>query len=168
MASRVKESNNWGASLHVCIHTNACNGKVAGTRIFSFDAYGEGRKAANAVFKTLAPITPGTSESVKVASLYEIKNTYCPCVYCECDFHDVPEVAKWIIEHVVDIGEAIAEGICNYYGVEYKTEEEETDILYRVQVGAFRVKEYAEKFLDGLHKNGYSDAFIVKVEKAVQ
>lgn len=118
MADRVAESNKWPADLHVCIHTNAFNEKVAGTRIFSYDLKGEGYKAAKAVFNALAPITPGTSENIKARpELYEVRKSASPCVYVEVDFHDVDEVALWIIENTEKIAEAIAQGICNHFGV---------------------------------------------------
>ena len=120
MANRVNESNAWGADLHVCIHTNAFNETVAGTRIFAYDLKGEGYKAAKAVFDALAPVTPGTSENIKARpELYEVRNSKAPCVYVEVDFHDVDEVALWIIENTEEIAEAIAEGICNHFGVEH-------------------------------------------------
>ena len=109
MADRVAESNKWPADLHVCIHTNAFDKKVAGTRIFSYDLKGEGYKAAKAVFNALAPITPGTSENIKARpELYEVRKSASPCVYVEVDFHDVDEVALWIIENTEKIAEAIA------------------------------------------------------------
>lgn len=167
MEDRVAESNAWGADLHVCIHTNACNGVVTGTRIFSYDTTGTGYKAAKAVFDVLAPKTPGTSESISpYPALYEVRNTTAYCVYVEAEFHDVPKMAKWIIENVVLIGEAIAEGICNYYGVAYKPAQatepaEKPKSIYRVQVGAFSVKRNAERLRDELKGRGY-DAFIVE------
>lgn len=167
MEERVAESNRWDADLHVCIHTNAYNGVVAGTRIFASSLTSEGCKASRAVFDVLAPKTPGTSESVSAyPTLYEIRMTTAPCVYVEAEFHDVPKIAKWIIENVVLIGEAIAEGICNYYGVKYvkATVEPEADTLYRVQVGAYRVYENAQAQLAKLKADGY-DAFIVEVKK---
>ena len=129
MYDRVKESNTKKADMHVCIHTNAHNGKVSGTRMFAWDLKGEGYDMAKAIYNVLAPLTPGKSESIKVATYYEIKHTNAPCVYIEVDFHDVPEVAKWITEHTKEIGEAIAKGICNYYDVAFdepvEPEEEE-------------------------------------------
>lgn len=120
MYDRVNESNGKKADLHVCIHTNASNGTVSGTRMFTFDLKGEGYKAANTIFNVLAPLTPGKSENIKTADFYEIMYTNAPCVYIECEFHDVAAVAKWIIEHTSQIGEAIAQGICKYYGVKFK------------------------------------------------
>ena len=125
MYARVTESNNWAADLHVCIHTNAYNNKVAGTRIMSYNTTGEGYKASKAVFDALAPITPGTSENVSAhPELYECRATNAPCVYVEVDFHDVDEVALWLISNTQEIAVAIAKGICNYYGVKYKAAED--------------------------------------------
>ena len=124
MQARVKESNEWGADLHVPLHTNAYNGKVSGTRIFTYDKSGKGYKCAKKVFRFLAPVTPGASESISAYDdLYEVKYTAAPCVYIESEFHDVAIVAKWIIEHVEDIAEAICKGICDYFGVKYVADE---------------------------------------------
>ena len=124
MQARVRESNDWGADLHVPLHTNAYNGKVSGTRIFTYDNSGKGHKCAKKVFSFLAPVTPGASENISVDDeLYEVKYTAAPCVYIESEFHDVAIVAKWIIEHVEDIAEAICKGICAYFDVKYVADE---------------------------------------------
>ena len=124
MQARVRESNDWGADLHVPLHTNAYNGKVSGTRIFTYNTSGNGYKCAKKIFEYLAPVTPGASESISVYDdLYEVKYTAAPCVYIESEFHDVAIVAKWIIEHVEDIAEAICKGICAYFGVKYVADE---------------------------------------------
>lgn len=129
MADRVNESNEWGADLHVCLHSNAFNGEVSGTRIFSYDLKGEGYEAAKAIFARLAPITPGTSENIKpYPALYEVRNSNAPCVYIEIDFHDVDAVALWIIENTQEIAEAICQGICDHYGVEYVVSEEVANV----------------------------------------
>lgn len=170
MYTRVAESNKRGSSLHVPIHSNGHNKKTAGTRLMCSKKDGEGYKACKAIYAVLAPLTPGTSENISAhPELYEIKNTKAPCAYIEVDFHDVASVAKWIIEHVEEIGEAIAKGICNYYGVTYKPAEaaeaatpaEKPKTIYRVQVGAFSVKRNAERLRDELKGRGYS-AFITK------
>lgn len=160
MSSKCSAADKWGADLYVCIHTNAFNKKVTGTRIFCFDTVGEGYKAAKAVYKVLAPFTPGTSESVTANPfLYEIKYPAAPTVYVEVEFHDVESAAKWIVEHVKEIGEKICEGICAHYNVPYKKEEKKEETpssneLYRVrktwkdvksQIGAFRILENAKK-----------------------
>lgn len=161
MANRCAASDKFGANLHVPIHTNAFNGKTSGTRMFCYSANGAGYKACKAVFDVLAPYTPGTSESIKEnPGLYEVKHPKAPTVYIEVDFHDVPSVAKWIIENTSGIGEKIAEGLCKALGVSYvKPKEESTDTIYRVQVGAFEVKANAEKMLESLKLSGF-DGYI--------
>lgn len=125
MAQKCSESNAFGADLHVPIHTNAANGKVSGTRMFCYDG-GNGYKACKAIFNVLAPITPGTSENITInRSLYEVKVPNAPTAYIECEFHDNPTSSKWIVENTTVIGEAIAKGICNYFGISFKTGEEE-------------------------------------------
>ena len=151
MQDKCKESNAFGADLHVPIHTNAFNGTVTGTRMFCLNSSGEGMKACEAIFAWLAPITPGTSENIQVdASLYEVRVPSAPAAYVECEFHDNATAAKWIVEHTVDIGEAIARGICDYFGVTFKEKEQpesvaSTDKLYRVQEDAFANRPIAEE-----------------------
>lgn len=168
MAQRCAESDAWGADIHNCVHTNAANGKVMGTRMFCFAIPGKGYDACKAVFAELAPLSPGTSENIQKAGYYEVRVPNAPSVYCECEFHDTAEGAKWIVEHTTDIGEAIAKGLCKYLGVKYVPAKQETpkpaepaqsDTLYRVQVGAFAVRANAEKMLQRLKDAGF-DGFI--------
>ena len=169
MQEKCQASNAFGADLHVPIHTNAFNGTVSGTRMFCFNSGGKGMKACKAIFNRLAPVTPGTSENIRVdASLYEVRVPSAPTTYIECEFHDNATTAKWIVEHTVDIGEAIARGICDYFGVTFKEKEQPkpvepekpaTDKLYRVQVGAFAVRANAEKMLAKLKAAGF-DGYI--------
>ena len=170
MAQRCAESDAWRADIHNCVHTNAFNGKVMGTRMFCYAIPGKGYDACKAVFAELAPLSPGTSENIQKASYYEVRVPNAPSVYCECEFHDTAEGARWIVEHTTDIGEAIAKGLCKYLGVTYVPAKQETpkpaepaqsDTLYRVQVGAFAVRANAEKMLDRLKKAGFT-GFIVK------
>ena len=120
MAQRCAESDAWGADIHSCVHTNAFNGKVSGTRMFCYSVPGKGYDACRAVFGQLAPLTPGTSENIQAnPRLYEVRNPAAPSVYCECEFHDSIQGARWIVEHTTDIGEAIAKGLCEYLGAAY-------------------------------------------------
>ena len=226
MQDKCAASNAFGADLHVPIHTNAFNGTVSGTRMFYYAEGGEGQKACKAIFARLAPVTPGTSESIRAdASLYEVRVPSAPTAYIECEFHDNPTASKWIVENTGLIGETIARGICDYFGVTFREKEQAqpaksvdevarevirgewgngsdrrqrleaagydynavqdrvnailtgdapeqptpaepvepspepeqpaTDKLYRVQVGAFAVRENAEKMLQRLKDAGF-------------
>lgn len=158
MYTRVAESNAMGADLHLPVHTNAFDGKVAGLRIMVSKLGGEAEQVAKAIMTQLAPITPGQSDGISLyPALYEIKATTAPCVYIEAGFHDNPEEAQWIIDHTDDIAEAICKALCSHYGVTYAAAEQ---TVYRVQVGAFHNKTYAENMMNELKGKGY-DAFIV-------
>lgn len=167
MYTRVPESNAFGADLHLPIHTNAFDGKVAGLRIMVYKKGGEAEQIAKAIMNTLAPITPGESDGISVyPGLYEVKNSNAICVYIEVGFHDNPEEAQWIIDHTQDIAAAIAKGLCRHYGVKYIPANAEpqpevkpaqkpaekpaaTEMIYRVydasgkQVGAYTVESNA-------------------------
>lgn len=226
MQEKCAASNAFGADLHVPIHTNAFNGTVSGTRMFYYAEGGEGQKACQAIFARLAPVTPGTSENIRAdASLFEVRVPAAPTAYIECEFHDNPTASKWIVENTGLIGETIARGICDYFGVTFREKEQAqpaksvdevarevirgewgngsdrrqrleaagydynavqdrvnailtgdapeqptpaepvepspepeqpaTDKLYRVQVGAFAVRENAEKMLQRLKDAGF-------------
>ena len=160
MAQRCTESNAFGADVHNCVHTNAFNGKVSGTRLFCFAVPGKGYDACKAVFAELAPLTPGTSENIQANSrLYEVRTPAAPTAYVECEFHDNPETARWIVQHTTEIGEAIAKGLCKYL-VPAQTEkpapQPKGDGLFRVQVGAFANRDNAEKMLARLKKAGFT------------
>ena len=120
MYDRVRESNGWPAGLHLPLHTNGFNGEVAGTRLMSYDLKGSGYKVCQAIFKHLAPLTPGTSENISAhPEKYEIYAAAAPTAYVEVDFHDVPDVAVWLTQNKPQIARAICQGICDYYGVPY-------------------------------------------------
>ena len=154
MYGHVKESNQWEADLHVPIHTNAHNGETQGTRLFAYNTTGEGYKACKAIMATLSPITPGSSDKITAyPSLYEVKSAVAPTAYIEVAFHDNVEEAKWIIEHIEDIAEAICKGICNHYNVKYieQTKPPEKNVI-EIEVPEGTDKEAAVKVLQDFVK----------------
>ena len=122
MDVRVPESNAWGANLHVAIHSNAFNESAMGTQIYHDGVSGSvSMKATKAIFKELAPLSPGSSGETtrKHADYYEFNENNNPVTYIEVGFHDTKEEAKWIIKNTEKIAEAICKGICKTYGVTY-------------------------------------------------
>ena len=167
MVARTAESNAWGADYHVPIHTNAGGGE--GTVVFCYSG-STNNKYVKAVYNALAAVSPGKDRNVRTYDdLYEINSTSSVCIYTETEFHDNAELAKWIVENVEQIGEAIAKGFCNADGKTYKgkvtatvtekTPEKDSGKIYRVQVGAFAKKENAEAMVTKLKSHGF-DAFI--------
>ena len=166
MWTSINESNSWGANLHVPIHTNAFNGSLTGgTLIMLYSTSGENLKAGQAIFNRLAPITPGSDYSIRAnTGLAELNSTKAIAVYVECEFHDTADGANFIINNTDKIGEAIAHGICDYFGTNWVDDDNTSDSFYRVQVGAFSNRQNAENQMNKLKEEGY-DAFIVEVNK---
>lgn len=155
---RVTESNNWGAEVHIPLHTNAGGGD--GTVVFCH-AQSKDNKYVKSVYQELANLTPTKDDGIRTKdNLYEINKTKCVCVYVESEFHDNTILAKWIVENVTTIGETIAKGICKADGKGYVKEQvKENEIRYTVQCGAFSVYDNAKKLADKLKNAGF-DCFI--------
>lgn len=175
MYERVRESNSFGADLHVAIHTNATakHNVTGGTQILLYNLSGERKKVGQAVFDRLAPITPGKSAErlIEKPDFYEINSAKGITVYCECEFHDTKEGSDFIRKNTKKIGEAIAKGICDYYNVgdgqDLPAEKEnnassEDETLYSVQVGAFKNKKNAESYVKKLKKSGIEGIIVKK------
>ena len=175
MYERVKESNAFGADLHIAIHTNATvkHNVTGGTQILLYNLQGERKKVGQAVLNRLAPVTPGKSAErlVEKPDFYEINSAKGITVYVEAEFHDTKEGSDFIRKNTRAIGEAIAKGVCDYYGV--KTEVKQTQAkennassenkaLYSVQVGAFSSKRNAESYVEKLSKAGFKGIIVKK------
>lgn len=160
MYKRVEESNKFKADIHLAIHTNATakHNVTGGTQILMYQLKGEHLKAGESVLKQLAPLTVGDSAEKLIAKpdFYEIRKATAMTIYVEAEFHDTKAGSDFIIKNTKQIGEAIAKGICDYYNVEYPVEDKKptTAKLYRVQVGAFALKENAEAYVKKLKAKG--------------
>jgi len=161
----VRESNEWGADLHMPIHTNAFDGKTTGgTLVMLYSSDGDNYRAGKAILNSVGPITPGGDYTIRTnKELYELNATSATAVYTEVEFHDTKEGAAFIIGNTEKIGEAIAKGVCSFYGVAYKPEGGSNDNgdvtkeMYRVrkawddvktQIGAFTVLQHAKDMAD--------------------
>lgn len=159
LAEKCNEANNGNFDAFISIHSNAFNGSTSGTRIFTYGNGANETKLAKYVFDVLAPYTPGNSENIKpYPELYEMRATNMAAILVEVDFHDVSNIAKWLVEHTEEIGEKIAEGIANYCGVKYVAPKKSGNI-YQAVAGSFSIKENCEKQIDKLKKAGF-DAFM--------
>lgn len=165
MSASIQESNRWGADLHIPIHTNAGGGN--GTVVFVYKNTIENMKYATPIYNEVQAVTPGkTDYGVReYPTLAELNSTTAVAVYVEVDFHDNTEIAKWLIDNPETVAEAIAKGVCRAFGVDYVEAAETGKKVYRVQVGAFSEKSNADNFLAKIKSAGFSDAFIVEVEK---
>lgn len=163
MTTTVLASNTWQADLHISIHTNAGGGN--GTVVFVYKKNAENCTKAQPIYDAVQSVTPGTIDYGvrEYPDLYELNATNAIAVYIEVDFHDNKSIAKWLIENAKKVGESIAKGVCEAYNVKYVADTEapqKTNKIYRVQVGAFKLKSNAESYADKLKKSGFTDTII--------
>ena len=182
MYSRIDEANAMVRTLnedmlYVPIHTNATglkNSTRRGTNIYNWGTE-KGKVLATSIYNAIMDI-PGAAVGKggipQNQTWYEMKNSNGICAYCECEYHDCKEGAEWITSHIVEIGEAIALGICNYMNVPFveppdDEPEKPEETLYYVQIGAFKVKANAEAYMRKAIADGYN-AFIKTTEDFVR
>jgi len=123
LSQMVRESNLFKPEIHVAIHSNAHDGKSRGCEIYHYKGSKNGKRLADTIYKYMEPLTPTADRGVKEnTTFYELRETNAPAVLIEVDFHDNYEGAKWIDANIYNIAEAIAKGICEYFGITYKND----------------------------------------------
>ena len=126
----IAASNAWGADLHIPIHTNAGGGR--GCVVFVSKLDERHKKYGQAVYDAVSEITVANEHyGVRTARYDEITRSRGLCVYIECEFHDNPTDAQWIIDNTEAIGEAICKGICRGAGVAYAEKQEDGGMVVR-------------------------------------
>lgn len=126
MTTRCSESNKAGADLHVPIHTNA-GGSSARYLMFMFWQDNTAhRKLFNAVSKRMEAVYPGKKDAVFAVrqDLYEINTPNAMTLYCELGFHTNKTDVNEFIHKPTVVGKALAQGICDYFGVKFKDKDE--------------------------------------------
>ena len=159
------EANAWGADLFVSNHFNAGGGDGWEGLVYSSKNEPLGR-----VFEKHVKAAGQNSRGVKYRpDLGVLRLTNMPAVLNEGAFVDNwNDIKDWNDDaELKKLGTAYAEAAAEFLGLEKKAapapEPETSDTLYRVQVGAYRVKANAEAMQAKLKADGYS-AMIVAVE----
>ena len=156
VSGRIKDSNNWGADVHIPIHTNAGGGD--GTLVMCYTGCAS-NKYVKSVYNAVASVSPGKDDGVKVRTdLAEITGTKAMCVYVECEFHDT--YGAWIDTNTDARGKAITKGVCTAEGKAFSdatviTKPNDSTELYKVQVGAYSEKENAEAMVKRVKTKGF-------------
>ena len=160
----ISECNEYSPDLAVDIHNNAGGGD--GAEAFYHYGGGASKTLAENILSEIVKIGQN-SRGAKIRKNANgkdyyafIRNTTCPAVIVECAFVDNATDLK-ILASESDrekMGQAIAKGILKTLGIEIQAE---TGTIYRVQVGAYKVKANAEAMLKRIKEAGF-DAYITK------
>jgi N-acetylmuramoyl-L-alanine amidase len=164
ISEEIRECNACQPDLAVDIHNNAGGGD--GAEVFHSYLGGKGKTLAEDILAEIVKAGQN-SRGVKIRKNANgndyyafIRNTTCPAVIVECAFVDnATDLEILSTEGKRQLmGEAIAKGVLKTLGIEFQAE---TGIIYRVQVGAYKVRANAEAMLKRIKEAGF-DAFITK------
>ena len=162
LSDEIKECNAYSPDLAVDIHNNAGGGD--GAEAFYHYGGGTSKTLAENVLSEIVKIGQN-SRGAKIRKNANgkdyygfIRNTTCPAVIVECAFVDNATDLEILASEGKreKMGQAIAKGILKTLGIEFQAE---TGTIYRVQVGAYKVKANAEAMLKKIKAAGF-DAFI--------
>ena len=164
LISEIAECNAFSPDLAVDIHNNAGGGD--GAEVFYHYGGGKSKTLADDILSEIVKVGQN-SRGAKIRKNSNgkdyygfIRETSCPAVIVECAFVDNASDLKILATESQrkSMGEAIAKGILKTMGIKHQAE---TGSLYRVQVGAYLLRDNAEDMHRKLKAVGF-DAFIVK------
>ena len=161
---RTAQANKYNADLFVEIHFNASNGAGKGTEVFYTSE--KGKPFAQKITNAIAELGFSNRGAKHTDSLYVLNNTKMPAVLVECCFVDNKEDTDRYKQVGADkVARKIVKGITGVEPVDkpVSTPSEEkapAGQYYRVQLGAYTYKKYAEEMLEKVKKAGFTDAFI--------
>lgn len=124
MKQNVRESNAWGADVHYVSHTNAIsNGaeqtRVSGCNPMYYTYSSKGKKLGEIMVKYRKQVYPGKVTLVPNAKWYELRVPNAVSYYEEHAFHDNPNDIGWWHEHMTEVAESAAKGLCEWFGIPY-------------------------------------------------
>ena len=167
LTQRIRECNAFDPDLALDIHNNAGGGD--GAEVYHHFGGGTGKVLAQNILEEITAIGQN-SRGAKIrlndagTDYYGfIRQTNAPAVIVECAFLDNAKDLQ-IIDTAAEqetMGTAIAKGILKTLNIPFQQQD---TALYRVQVGAYRVRETAQAMLKKLEEAGFS-GFIVSASQ---
>ena len=173
--------NNSGADLFVSFHRNAVPspGSASGAEVLVYSGEGLPAQVARNVLAELSEAGFANRGVIERKNLVVLRRTQMPAVLLEVGFIDNPQDNQIFDSEFEQIAQGIADGILESVGLESVPgpetgnpqpempvpenpvpENPEPEVLYRVQVGAYRERNYAYDMLNQLLADGFP-AFIL-------
>ena len=157
LSEEIRECNSFSPDLAVDIHNNAGGGD--GAEVFHHYGGGKGKTLAINILDEITKVGQNsrgakTRKNTAGNDYYGfIREVSAPAVIIECAFVDNATDIKILATDGKrkSMGQAIAKGILKTLGVEIQSE-----VLYRVQVGAYSNKSNAEAMLKKLKSAGFT------------
>lgn len=122
--NRAAVANNAKVDYFVSIHCNAAGPSAYGTETFAYKPGGQGEQLANEIQNQLIHKIGLRNRGVKFANYAVLRNTNMPAILVETAFISNHAEERLLADDAWRdrFAEAIAVGICNHLGIEYKKE----------------------------------------------
>lgn len=171
LATRVNKANTWGADIYISVHHNAGANRTSAGGACAFTHPKSSATSVlwrNDLYDALIKHTGlkgNRAQPKTTGDFYVLRESNMPAVLLELGFMDSTVDVPIILSNdfAKKSAKAIVEVIVKRGGLTKKAEVAPApNALYKVQVGAFSVKENAEKLEKELEAKGYQ-AYIVKM-----
>lgn len=152
-------ANNSGADFFVSLHRNSVpeDNTSSGVETLVYNDAGIKAEMARNINANLAKLGFGNRGVIERPNLVVLKRTKMPAVLVETGFINNDKDNELFDSEFDNIAQAIADGILETIRENQSVSEHE---LYRVQVGAYRDRNYANRLVEQLQREGYP-AFII-------
>ncbi|WP_147534444.1 N-acetylmuramoyl-L-alanine amidase [Bacillus marasmi] len=168
LSQRTNAANNWGANYYLSIHINS----GGGTGFESFIYPGVGAPTTtyrNAVHDEVLKLVSFNDRGKKTANFHVLRETRMDAVLTESGFIDhINDAAKLRSASFIDaLARGHANGLARAFNLQRKPQPAPTpnpspNVLYKVQIGAFRVKENAIKLADEARAKGFNSTILIR------
>lgn len=170
--NRTKKANDWGADLYVSIHHNAFGSggwsTAKGMETFVYKkTLKEAVAVAEKVQSSIVKHTGLPNRGVKAGNLHVVRETKMTAILIEGGFMTNQNEAALMqtASYQEKFASGIVEGIVNHYKLKKKSsgvKKSPSQGLYRVQVGAFSVKENADSLAKKIIDQTDHHAIVIK------
>lgn len=159
LSERAAKANSFGADVFVSVHCNAFDDPSAkGVETYSYPGSSSGQNLARAIQDSIIESGAYTVDrGIKTANFAVLRETTMPAALVELAFITNSQDADILINRQDDLAVAVSRGILNNLNIPY---EEGDTTLYKVQAGAFSIRENADNLADDLREEGYSPIVI--------
>ena len=122
-AASVREGEAWGPDVYVADHTNATGtaNRASGVQAYCWLADPSSKRLGECINARMDPIVPGGASIQDGSGLYEVSGPSATAVLMESGYHDNPVDAAVIRTKTTEMGEALAYGILDYFGIQTTT-----------------------------------------------
>lgn len=170
LVQRTNAANSWGADYFLSIHINAGGGTGFESYIYNGGVRSATVSRQKVMHDAITKQIDMRNRGMKRANFHVLRETRMSAILTENGFIDTSSDAKKLADdsYIEKIARGHVNGLAKIFGLKKKATQTKpspapgnNNELYRVQAGAFKSRENAEKLVQELKKKGFS-AFIKK------